>query len=134
MSIFASPKFLRRVLLADALSCAATGGLQLLAGAALSSWTNLPSPLLAGTGWFLVLYAGAVAWLASRKEVPQVFVWIIAAGNLAWAAGCAALWLGHWAAPSALGTAWLAAQAVTVVVLAELQIACVRRAHPPGWA
>ena len=53
MSLFASPRFLSRVMAADAVSCAATGALQLIFGTALARWTGLPAPLLLATGVFL---------------------------------------------------------------------------------
>ena len=64
MSFASSPNYLRNVLLADALSCLATGALQLLFTDALVSLLRLPAPLLAGTGWFLLAYGAAVALVA----------------------------------------------------------------------
>ncbi len=121
MSLFASPAFLRRVLWADAASCLATGGLQLAALDALPTLLGLPSALLLDSGVFLVAYALVVGWLAMRDAPPRVAVGLLAIGNLGWAIGCAALLAGPWLQPTALGFAWVAAQAAVVLVLADLQ-------------
>ncbi|MEO7392647.1 MAG: hypothetical protein ABIU58_10760 [Ramlibacter sp.] len=134
MSLFASPRFLRNVLLADAASCIATGVLQLLFTADLARLFNLPAVLLIGTGWFLLAYAAFVGFIATRDPVPRGGVWLLVAGNLGWAAGCLALLASGAIAATALGVAWILAQAATVAVLAELQWTGLRRAPVVGWA
>ena len=134
MSIFSSPRFLRNVLLADAVSCVASGGLQLAFTGAMAQLMNLPAALLTGTGVFLVVYAAVVAFVATRDPVPRAIVWLLVVGNLGWALGCIAVATTGMLAPSALGMAWVLAQAATVVVLAELQWAGLRRAPVTGWA
>ncbi|MBI2770126.1 MAG: hypothetical protein HYX47_10915 [Burkholderiales bacterium] len=134
MSIFASPKFLRNVLFADAASCLATGAAQLLLTGWLAQQLNLPVMLLTGTGVFLLAYAAAVAFIATRDRLPRAIVWLLVIGNLGWAAGCVALLASGFVAPTALGTAWVLAQAATVAVLAELQWTGLRRAPVAGWA
>jgi hypothetical protein len=134
MSIVASPRFLRNVLFIDAASCLATGALQLLFTAWLAELLNLPTALLVGTGWFLMAYAATVAFIATRDPLPRTLVWLFVAGNLGWAAGCAALLASGWIEPTALGKAWIVAQAATVTVLAELQWAGLRRTRVQGWA
>lgn len=134
MSIFFSPRFLRYVLLADAASCLVTGAMQVVFTDALSHVLQLPAALLGGTGWFLLIYGAAVAWLAVHENVPRVLVWALVAGNLGWAVACLALLASGWVAPAAWGIAWVLAQAATVTVLAELQWAALRRTRPVGWA
>lgn len=121
MSIFASPRFLRRVLLADALSCLVTGAAQVIATQPLSALLGLPQALLVATGWFLLAYAALVAVVAVRDPLPGALVWAFVAGNIGWALACVVLLAGGIVAPTALGVAWVLAQAVTVGVLAELQ-------------
>jgi len=130
MSVFASPRFLPRVMAVDAASCAATGALQLVFTGALARLTGLPAPLLLGTGLFLLGYAAAAAWMASREEAPRRLIGLVVAGNFGWAAGCIALLAMEGAAIGALGWAWVLAQALTVVVLAELQWMGLRRSRP----
>lgn len=131
MSIFASHRFLSRVMWADAASCAATGVLQLAAAQPLAALTGLPAPLLAGTGLFLLVYALAAAWMARRQPTPRTLIGLVAVGNLGWALACGALLWSGLLPVTAWGTAWVLAQAVVVVVLAELQWAGLRRSRAP---
>lgn len=132
MSMFASPRFLRGVLWADAASCLATGALQLAALDALPRLLGLPQLLLLDSGVFLVAYGVLAAWTASRPVPPRRWVALFAAGNLAWAIGCglAAALLE----PTALGIAWIAMQAAAVLVLADLQWMGLRRGAAPRAA
>jgi hypothetical protein len=134
MSVFASPKFLRNVLRIDAASCLASGAIQLAGGASLAGLLALPQPLLAGTGAFLLAYGAVVGWLSTRDPVPRAMVGLLAAGNAAWGLGCIGLLAVGSVQPSALGLAWVIAQAATVLVLAELQWTALRRQVVPGWA
>lgn len=134
MSMIDSPRFLRNVLLADSASCLATGALQVAFTSQLADVLRLPAGLLQGTGAFLLAYAAAVAFVATRAHIPRGPVWLFIAGNFAWAAACVALLTATSLSPSAWGQAWVVAQALTVVVLAELQWAGLRRQTPLGWA
>ena len=134
MSIFSSPRFLRKVLLADAASCIATGALQVAFTSELARHLGISAALLTGTGWFLLAYAATVAFIATRDPIPRVFVWLLVAGNLGWAVACVALLASGWIAPTSLGVAWILAQAATVAVLAELQWTGLRRTRITGWA
>ncbi len=134
MSVFESPRFLRNVLWADAASCVGSGALQLAGGAALAQLLNLPLPLLTATGVFMLAYAAAVAWTATRDPLPRRLVGLFAVGNAGWALGCIALLAVGGLQPTAWGTAWVVAQAVVVAVLAELQWTGLRRQTLPGWA
>lgn len=131
MTIFASPRFLSRVMWADSASCAATGAVQVAFTDALAGLTGLPAPLLSGTGAFLLGYAVLAAIVAGRASPPRTLIGLFAIGNLGWAVGCVALLAADRVPANALGVAWVLAQAVTVVVLAELQWMGLRhsRAH-----
>jgi hypothetical protein len=121
------PMFLRRVLLADALASGATGALALLAAAPLSGLLGLPPGLLRGAGALLLPYAAVVAWLALRRAgPPRAGVWAVVAVNAAWAAESVGLLLSGWVAPTALGVAFVLAQAAVVAGFAVLQAAGVR--------
>ncbi|MDM0036336.1 hypothetical protein QTI33_29665 [Variovorax sp. J22P271] len=132
MSLFASPRFLSRVMAADAVSCAATGALQLIFGTALARWTGLPPPLLLATGVFLLAYAAAAAWMARRALPPRRLIGWVVAGNFAWALACIGLLAVTGSSIAAPGWAWVLAQAVVVVVFAELQWMGLRNARAPG--
>lgn len=130
-SLFASPRFLSRVMWVDAASCAATGALQVGFTDALARLTGLPGGLLLGTGLFLLAYAAAAAAMARRATPPRTLIGLVAVGNFGWAAACAALLASGLFAVTALGTAWVIAQAVTVVLLAEAQWMGLRATRQP---
>jgi hypothetical protein len=121
MPLISSSNFLRCVLWADAISCLTCGLLQVVLPVSLGKWLGLSPILLADTGTFLLLYGAFVAFLASRNRVSSVIIRLLIAGNVAWGAACVAGVIGVGMAPAALGKAYLAVQALTVVVLAELQ-------------
>jgi hypothetical protein len=127
MSVFASPRFLPNAMWADAASCAATGALQVAFTDALERLTGLPVPLLMGTGVFLLAYAAAAAFMATRRTPPRTLIGLVVVGNLGWAAACAALLMSGVFAVTVLGMAWVLAQALCVLVLAELQWMGLRR-------
>ncbi|MBA3771711.1 MAG: hypothetical protein H0X13_04255 [Ramlibacter sp.] len=134
MSIFASPRFLRNVLFADAASCLAPGAAQLVFTAPLAQLLNLPVALLSGTGWFLLAYGATVAFVATRDPLPRPLAGLLVVGNAGWAVGCGTLLASGWIAPTALGIAWVLAQAATVAVLAGLQWSGLRHTRTVGWA
>lgn len=129
MSIFASPRFLPNVMWADAVSCAATGALQVAFTDALARLTGLPAPLLMGTGVFLLAYAAAAAFMASRSTPPRTLIGLVVVGNFGWAVACVALLVSGMFPVTAVGVAWVLAQAVCVIVLAELQWTGLRRSR-----
>nr|WP_145546707.1 hypothetical protein [Variovorax boronicumulans] len=130
-SLFASPRFLSRAMWVDAASCAATGVLQVGFTDALARLTGLPGGLLLATGLFLLAYAAAAAAMARRATPPRTLIGLVAIGNFGWAAACAALLASGLSAVTALGTAWVVAQAVTVVLLAEAQWMGLRATRQP---
>jgi hypothetical protein len=134
MSVPVPSRFLRHVLIADAASCVASALVQLMFTGPLAELLRLPAALLTGTGAFLLAYGAVVAWIASRDPLPRPLVWMLVAGNAAWAAACAALLAGGWVTPSSWGVAWILAQAATVAVLAQLQWTGLRRTRVAGWA
>jgi hypothetical protein len=127
MSVFASPRFFSRVMWADAASCAATAGLQLAFTDALASLTGLPASLLVGTGVFMLGYAAAAAAMAARSTPPRALIGLVVIGNFGWAAACVALLASGVVNATGIGMAWVLLQAVTVVILAELQWTGLRR-------
>ena len=126
MSFHPSP-FLRRVLVADALASGATGLLMALGPDLLERLLALPSALLLYAGLALLPYAAVVAWLAARASMPRAAVWAVIACNAAWAADSLLLLASGWVAPTALGYAFVVAQAFVVALFAELQFLGLRR-------
>ena len=123
------PGFLRTVLWADAIASGATG-LMMVAGAGLlDSLLGLPAALTREAGFVLVPYAALVAVVAARAQISRAAVWVFIVANAAWTIGSIGLLLGG-LAPTALGYAFVIAQALVVAVLAELQYAGVRALAP----
>jgi len=119
--------FLRYALLADAVASGATG-LLLIAGAdLLTGLLGLPVALMREAGLLLVPYVALVAFVGTREAISRPAVQAIIALNVLWVVGSMGLLMGGWVAPTALGTAFVIAQAVAVGVFAELQFIGLRR-------
>jgi len=135
MSVFAHPRFLPTVFLADAGSGAAMALLHLASAGALAGWLGLPASLVSGSGLLLLPYVALAGYLASCEPVPRPLAWLLAAGNLAWALACLGLLAGAGGfSPGPLGSAYLLVQAAAVGGLAGLQGLGLRRAPAHGWA
>jgi hypothetical protein len=126
--------FLRRVLLADALASAAMAALLLPAAGALAGPLGLPAGLLRGAGLLMLPWVALTAWLGTRAEPSRPPVWTVVAGNAVWAADSLLLLLSGWVAPTALGAAFVLAQAAAVAVLAVLQALGQQRLAEPAAA
>lgn len=123
------PNFLRTVLWADAIASGATG-LAMVAGAGpLENVLGLPDGLTREAGLILVPYAALVAVVAARAQISRAAVWAFIVANAAWTIGSIGLLVGG-LAPTALGYAFVIAQALVVAVLAELQYAGVQSLAP----
>ena len=119
--------FLRYALLADAVASGATG-LLLIAGAdLLTGLLGLPVALMREAGLLLVPYVALVAFVGTREAISRPAVQAIIALNLLWVVGSMGLLMSGTVAPTALGTAFVIAQAVAVGVFAELQFIGLRR-------
>ena len=125
-----SPAFLRRVLALDSASCALIGLLLCLGAAPLSGLLGLGERLLFGAGLLLLPLAAFIVWLASRATPPSALVWVVVAGNAVWTAESFLLISTEAGRITALGTAFVAAQAVAVSGLALLEYAGLRRMRP----
>ena len=116
---------LRRVLMVDAATCVATGLLMTLFTTPLSSLLGLPAALLAYAGAALFPIAGFMGWLALRDDVSRAGTWLVILGNAGWVVGSALVLLLF--SPTALGYAFVIAQALVVAFLAELEYYGLRR-------
>ena len=121
------PVFLRRALVLDAVASGATA-LMMIAGAGLvEGLLGLPAALLRGAGLVLLPYVAFVIYTGTRETISRPAVWAIIVANVLWAAASAFLLVSGWVAPTALGTAFVIAQAVVVALLGELQYMGLRR-------
>jgi len=123
-----SSLFLRRVLLLDAAASVACGLLMLADTALLAELTALPAALLREAGAILLPFAAVVAYLGTRQAIPRQGVIAVIACNVVWVVGSVALLAGGFVAPTALGHAFVIAQAVAVAVLAEAEYLGLRKA------
>lgn len=130
MSTPHSTTFLRNALLLDAAASGATG-LLLIAGAGLlEGLLGLPVALMREAGLILVPYVAFVAWTGTRAEIARGAVWAIIAANVLWAVASICLLMSGLVAPTALGYAFVVAQAAVVAILGEMQYAGLRRQDP----
>jgi hypothetical protein len=127
MSINASVGFLRRVLVADALSCAAMGLVLCLFNNQAAGILNLPSELLIQAGLALLPFAAFVAFVASRSIPSRKAVWTIMALNAVWIAESVLLLFSNKVQPNVLGQAFVVAQAAFVLVMTELEYMGLKR-------
>lgn len=125
-------RFLQRVLLADAVVSMLVALLQLAFARALAELLGLSHALLFETGVFLAGYAVLLVWLARGKPVPAPLLWFLVTGNVGWALGCLAVDIIE--GPGALGLAYLALQALTVLAFAGLEFAGIRGSARGGNA
>ena len=124
-----SASTLRRVLWLDAASGIGMGLSHLALAEPLSGWTGIPVAWLQVAAVIVFGAAALAAWLATRASPAAAGVRILATGNFAWVA--ASLWLafGEGLPLTALGLTWVLLQAVTVLVLAEVEWAGSRQAR-----
>jgi hypothetical protein len=128
-SLFRSPNFLRAVLMIDAAVSGGTGLLLALGGGLLEPWIGVPATLTRGAGVSLLPFAALVAYVATRPTLSQPAIWAVVVYNALWAIDSFALMLSGWIAPTLLGYAFIAAQALAVALLAELQYVGLRNAR-----
>ncbi len=119
--------FLRRAIQADAIFSGASAVLLTLGAGTLAPVLNLPEALLLETGLFLIAYAALVGWLGTRPAMPKALVLIVILGNAAWTLASIALLFSGAVTPNLLGELFVAAQAIVVGALAELQYIGLRK-------
>jgi hypothetical protein len=110
-------QLLRPVMLFDAATCLAMGGLLAAAAGPIAGLTDLPVPLLREAGILLFPFALFVLWAA--RQGGGWPVQLVAGLNLGWViASFAAIPLTQ---PNALGVGFVSVQAAAVAGLAALQ-------------
>jgi hypothetical protein len=128
-SIYPGP-LLKFALITDAVVTGAVAALQLLLPQFLADQLALPRALLLGTGAFLVAYTALLVLLANCKSVWAAIIELVIVGNIGWAIGCVVLLAAGLVAPSGLGIAFVAIQALAVLVFAGLEFAGLRASLP----
>ena len=129
----AHPRFLPRVLLIDAAASAVTAVLLVAAADHLAPLLQLPAALLRGAGVALLPFVAVVYGLSRQAAPSRAAVAGVVAINFAWVA--ASVWVafgGAWQ-PSLAGIGFVLAQALAVLVFADLGwfgLRARRPAHP----
>jgi len=129
----AHPRFLPRVLLVDAAASAVTAVLLVAAADHLAPLLQLPAALLRGAGVALLPFVAVVYGLSRQAAPSRAAVAGVVAINFAWVA--ASVWVafgGAWQ-PSLAGIGFVLAQALAVLVFADLGwfgLRARRPAHP----
>ncbi|MEU0479897.1 hypothetical protein ABZ260_12050 [Streptosporangium sp. NPDC006013] len=121
-------KLLRFALRQDAVGTGANGAVYVVAAAIFGEMFGLPAAFLYPIGAFLVAFAAALLFLASRPTVSKAAVGVVMAVNIAWVAASAELLIAGWFPLTGLGTALVIVQAVVVAGFAGLQFAGLRKA------
>jgi hypothetical protein len=127
MNLFSTFLSLRSALLLDAVASGATALLLLFGGELVGGMLGLPVDLLRGAGLVLVPYVAMVVIIGARPDISRSAVWLVIVANALWAAASFALMFSGWIAPTALGYAFIAAQAIVVALFGELQYVGLRR-------
>jgi hypothetical protein len=112
---------LRLVLKLDAAVTGANGVAYLAAAEPLEDLLGVSAGLLRPIGAFLVLFAAAVWFVATRRVVPRTAVLAIATANAVWALGSLVFAAAGASSPSTVGTVWVLLQALVVGSFAALQ-------------
>jgi hypothetical protein len=123
----ARSQFLRRVLLLDAAASGAMGLLLTLGAGPLTSLLGLPGPLLRGAGLVLIPFALGLILLARRPALSRAAVWAVIGLNAMWVVDSLILLAAGGLQPTALGTAFVLAQAAAVAGLAVLEYLGLKR-------
>ncbi|MCW6010878.1 hypothetical protein K1W54_40965 [Micromonospora sp. CPCC 205371] len=118
--------FLRLVLKLDAIASGAVGAGLLALSPFADDLFGMPPALAVPAGVFLLPYAGWVWYTATRAQISTVAVWAIVILNLLWVLDSALLAAGS-SSLTALGTAFILAQATAVLGFAAFQYAGLRR-------
>src|SRR5262245_13259737 len=118
---------LRLALLADAAVSGATGLAMMVGAGYVDALLGVPAALLRYAGLSLLPFAALVVFVATRERVSRPAAGAIVAYNALWAVDSFALTISGWIAPTALGYAFIAFQAIVVAAFAGLQYIALRK-------
>lgn len=114
---------LSRVLLLDAVTCAAMGLLLVMLAGPIGAITAIPEPLLWAAGIILFPVALLIFTAWRMRPSPRWMVAFIIMGNIAWTLASIILALGDIIQPTMLGKVFLLGQALVVIgfIIAEIR-------------
>lgn len=134
MKSIQSSRFLKNAFIADAVASGAVAVLHLARPQAVMGLLNLPDALLEGTGLFMVAYVLMLAALAASRTVWRPLVLFVVAGNALWALASIDILVLGMVQPSALGEAYVVAQAIATAGLAWLQYVGLKKSRAVAQA
>ncbi|HEY0662004.1 MAG TPA: hypothetical protein VGD21_11880 [Lysobacter sp.] len=120
---------LRRAVQLDAVATGAMALLLVLAAAPLAGLLHLPETLLRGAGGVLLAYVAFLGWLLLRERIGAPMAWTVITINAVWTLASFVLLAAGWGAPNVLGVTFVVAQALAVLVFAELQYVGLKRSR-----
>lgn len=121
--------FLKTVLKLDCLSCVGMAALLVPGASALSALFGMPEELLRLAGLALIPIGLFIGWLGIRGQGPAALVGLVVIGNLGWVAASFAV-AASLPAITAIGVAFVTAQALAVLSLALLEWRGLRQVSP----
>lgn len=122
-----SDGLLRLALRLDAVASGALGLLAVAAAPALDDLLGIEPSVLRPIGIFLVLFAAAVAVIASRPRIGPAAAWTVIGVNALWVIDSVAVVATGWLDLTGLGIAFVLVQAAAVAFFADLQFMGLRR-------
>jgi len=111
----------------DAVVTGANGAAYLAGASLLDDALGLPEGFLRATGAFLLVFAAAVWFTATRPALNRNAVHAVILLNALWVVDSLALVTLGWYDPSTAGSAWVVLQAIVVAGFAALQAYAVRQ-------
>nr|MBF0683576.1 hypothetical protein [Pseudomonas sp.] len=127
MTTFEPSRFLRRVLLVDAVLAGGAGVLMAALAAQLQPWLMLPATPMLAAGLGFIAFAVFAAMVARNRTPSRTAVWAVILINAVGAIECAALLMTNMVTPSALGVAFVLALMLVMAVFALLEYAGLRQ-------
>jgi hypothetical protein len=121
---------LRFALKFDAVASGMMGLLLLAGGSMLADLLGMPADLLVPLGLFLAAYAVSIWLIGTQRNINRTAAWAVVGLNLVWVIESVAVVIFGWFPLTALGVAFVLAQAVAVLVFADLQYLGLRRSRP----
>lgn len=119
--------FLHRTLLLDGLVSGAAGVMMLAGAPLVAALTALPIELLAWAGALLLPWCALLLVLSRRATMPRLWLIDVIAVNALWVAASFGALVSGAVQPNIFGYAFVIAQALAVIVFAELQVIALRR-------
>jgi hypothetical protein len=119
---------MKSALVLDAVASGAMAVLAIGGASLLAPLLGLPQALLFWAGVAMLPWVALLIALARRQSAPRLILVDVVALNALWVAASLALLVSGLVAPTALGTAFVVAQALAVAAFATLQFSALRRA------